>query len=1202
MIFMKDILSRLPIRTKFLASSVLTLILISLFIFVYYPSRQKQLALKTLEYKVRSMAEMVALGVGVGLGSSNYSAITEAMKLAKGDSALSYIVVLDSTGEEFATYNPNNLRIDTQNLLSQNGIFEADNKLHAVVPIRYQNAEYGTLILGFSLEEVENNINRNRIVTLYISLAILIFGVSISLVFSNMITKPIIELRDAADEVAKGNRDVEIRVSTSDEIGVLGNAFNAMIKNIKQSIEENEKQNWLKSGLAELNDKIRGEQDVMTLSPNVINYLATYLEAKVGAIYLVDENNSLSGSGQPLLKMVGSYAYTRRKNLANEYRIGEGLVGQAALEKKSILITNVPDDYLKINSGLGEGIPRNIMVTPFLYEGEVKGIIELGSFHEFTELQLDFLNQATENIAIGFHSAQSRVKMKELLEKTQQQAEELQAQQEELRQTNEELEEQAEALKESQARMEAQQEELRQTNEELEKQTRTLEKQKQDIKKNNLELEKARQELEIKAKDLEITSKYKSEFLANMSHELRTPLNSLLILSKLLHENKEGNLTDKQLEFARTIHSAGTDLLNLINDILDLSKVEAGKLDLNIHDVNVGEFANNIQRSFRYLAKEKGLGFKIELSEDAPAYIRTDSQRVEQIVKNLLSNAFKFTDAGHVTLKIYRPTNDITSSQNGLDPKEAIAIAVSDTGIGVSEEKQKLIFEAFQQGDGRTNRKYGGTGLGLSISKELAKVLGGEIQLKSKAGEGSTFTLYLPTTLESATDAGQPQHGQTEMTNLKEKKKGNHSGGPASKIKTRKSNNKDSNNKNSSNEHVQDDRENIASGDRTILIIEDDPKFANILLDLTRAKGFKCLVAESGEKGIHFANHYKPSAIMLDIGLPGMDGWAVMERLKDNSETRHIPVHFMSASDRTLDAMRMGAIGFLSKPVSLEELEEAFKKIEETISKTVKNLLVVEDDEIQRNSILELIGNGDVKATAVGSGEEAFKILKSNNVDCMILDLGLSDMSGFELLERIRNNTAISKLPIIIYTGKNLTREEEDKLRTYAESIIIKGVKSPERLLDETSLFLHRVEANLSEEKKKMLRMVHDKELILQDKKILLVDDDMRNVFAMASILEEYGVRVLIGKNGKEGLECLNKNPDIDLVLMDIMMPEMDGYEAMGEIRKQQRFKKLPIIALTAKAMKGDRNKCIEAGANDYLAKPIDADKLLSLLRVWLYQ
>ena len=1036
----------------------------------------------------------------------------------------------------------------------------------------------------------------------------------LSIFLTRLMTKPLKEVVRVANELSKGNIDIELEVKSKNEIGDLARVFSSLIDTTKDltkashaigegdySVPVNVRseqdilgntlskmkdnlltQSWLKNGLADLNDKMRGDLDVVTLSQNIITYLVPLLNAQVGAIYLRQEKTSSPNSEVIMLKMVASYAYTKRKNLSNEYKIGEGLVGQTALEKKSIVITNVPDDYIRINSGLGEGSPRNILVTPFLYEGEVEGVLELGSFHQFKDMHMEFLTQVVENIAISLNSAQAQVRMKALLEKTQQQSEELQEQQEELKQTNEELEEQAEALKETQASLETQQEELRQTNAELEQQARNLELQSDRVKKKNIELDKARKEIEVKANDLELSNKYKSEFMAKMSHELRTPLNSLLILSKLLAQNREDNLTSKQVEFAKTIHTAGSDLLSLINNILDLSKLEVGELKIVVEKVKIKDLANDLDLYFRHVAKEQGLKFKIKLSDDVPSTIRMDRQRVQQIVKNLLANALKFTEKGSVTLSIYRPSGDVSLTKKDLKPEEALAMAVSDTGIGISEEHQELIFEAFQQVDAGTTRKYEGTGLGLSISKELANLVGGEIQIQSKEGKGSTFTLYLPLSADGAED----------MTNLEDDHKEQESEKPSPKISKR-----------SSKDKSQDDRNDISPTDRSILIIEDDLKFASVMSGLTREKGFKCLIAEDGETGIQLAHQYKVSAIMLDITLPGMDGWAVLKKLKENPATRHIPVHIMSASDKTHEAMRMGAIGFISKPVSMEELENAFAKIEETISKTVKNLLVVEDDESQQKSILKLIGNGrDVKTTAVGTAEDAFKELQSNDFDLMILDLGLSDMSGFELLDKIKSNSTISELPIIIYTGKELTKKEEAKLGKYTQSIIIKGPKSPERLLDETTLFLHRVEANLPEEQKKMLEGVHDKDAVLRDKNILLVDDDMRNLFAMSSILEDCGMNMFTGKNGKEGLECLDKNPDIDLVLMDIMMPEMDGYEAMAKIRKQEKFKKLPIIALTAKAMKDDRNKCIEAGASDYLSKPIVTDRLLSLLRVWLYQ
>ena len=994
---------------------------------------------------------------------------------------------------------------------------------------------------------------------------------------------------DIAEKISQGDFSIEIeKRSEEDRLSV---AINRMTKNLREMTEKNEKQNWLKTGQTEINDRMRSEQDISGLGRNIVTFLAEYLNAQIGAIYLAGDNNHLS--------LVGSYAYKKRKNLSNEFAFGEGLVGQAALEKENITLTDVPEDYIAVSSGLGEAAPNNIIVMPFMFDNEVKGVIELGSLYEFSDRNMDFLNLVSENIAIAVDSAQSRQQTQALLEKTQVQAEELQTQQEELRQANEELEEQTEALKESEAGLQAQQEELQQTNEELEEQTQLLEEQKVNIKQKNMELEESRNLFEEKAKDLEITGKYKSEFLANMSHELRTPLNSILLLSKLLSDNKDHNLTEKQVEFAQTIQGSGSDLMNLINEILDLSKVESGKMELHLEDVSLQDIAETMKRNFKTVARENKLNLNIDVAQDLPAQIRTDRQRIDQVVKNLLSNAFKFTSQGSVALRICRPANGIDLSKSGLDQEKTIALSVSDTGIGIDKEKQKIIFEAFQQADGTTSRKFGGTGLGLSISRELAGFLGGELQATSKKGKGSTFTLYIPETLDGVQKAEGGRERQKaqrqkaeEGTRKPETRKEKYStGSEQTDFKFQVSN----------KEYIPDDRKEISAGDKSILIIEDDPKFARILCDLSREKGFKTIVAENGETGLHFADYYRPCAIILDIGLPGMDGWAVMSRLKENSETRHIPVHFISAFDRSHDAMKMGAIGYLTKPVSMEKLEQVYEKIEHMISNPVKKLLVVEDDKAQRMAVAELIGSKDVLVTGVSTGEEANELLTTGNFDCMILDLSLPDMSGIELLSRMKNENALLHMPVIVYTGKELTKQEKAMLDEYAERIIIKDAKSPERLLDETTLFLHSVEEKLPEEKRKMLRMIHDKESILKDKKVLLVDDDMRNVFALTNILEDKGIKVLVGKNGKESLERLNENPDLDLVLMDIMMPEMDGYEATGKIRNQERFKKLPIIALTAKAMKGDRAKCIEAGANDYLAKPVDTDKLLSMLRVWLY-
>jgi len=1033
--------------------------------------------------------------------------------------------------------------------------------------------------IGAAFLSTRNNFNTSIVTTIIVSFVFMIAVIVLTIFLSKSITKPVANLLKTTNDFTIGKTDAKVLIDSSDEIGELGQAINNMIDSIVTSNKEIEQQNWLKTGQTDLNDKMRGELDHITLAQNAINYIAEYSKAQIGAIYLNSENNTF--------KLVGSYAYSKRKNLSNECKLGEGIIGQAALEKKLILITDIPDDYIKINSGLGEAVPKNILAVPFMYEDQVKGVIELGSFHDFDDNTIEFLKQATENIGINFNSAESRTKLQELLEKTQQQAEELQSQQEELRQTNEELEEQAQHLKESESRLQAQQEELRQTNEELEEKTQSLEEQKEDIRKKNTDLEEAQKMLEQRAQELEITSKYKSEFLANMSHELRTPLNSLLILSKILFQNKDNNLTNKQVEFAQTIHAAGTELLNIINEILDLAKVESGKAEVNIEKITIVDLAADIEKNYKHLVEDKGLKFKIQTAKALPKSLFTDEQRLKQIIKNFISNAIKFTEKGSINISIKRPGKEIALSNSGLVRENALAISVSDSGKGIPKDKHKVIFEAFQQEDGTTSRKFGGTGLGLSIAKEMARLLGGEIQLKSEVGKGSTFTLFISDLKDRHVEL---EIEEPEMEEIKRTPQ------PARKMEALKST------KSVVAVDLPDDKNNIADEDRTILIVEDDVKFAKILIDLAHERKFKCLVAQQGRMGLQFAEQYKPDAIILDIGLPDIDGWTVMEKLKDNPDTRHIPVHFMSASDRTMEALRMGAIGFVTKPVSMEGLEVAFTKIENIISKSIKNLLVVEDDEIQRKSIIELIGNSDVRTTAIESGKQAFELLKTNSFDCLVLDLGLEDLSGFELLQMIEAEPSISHIPIIIYTGKEISRQEEAKLKKHAESIIIKGVRSPDRLFDEVTLFLHRVEANLPEDKQRILQMIHDKEMLFQNKNILLVDDDMRNVFALSNVLEEKGMNVIIGKNGKEGLDLLENNGSVDLVLMDIMMPEMDGYEAMRKIRQKKKFEKLPMIALTAKAMKGDRTKCIDAGANDYLSKPVDPDKLLSLLRVWLYR
>ena len=1054
----------------------------------------------------------------------------------------------------------------------------------------HDNITIGDTSFGMIAEIEESEafaaVNRLRNLVIIMLAGIMLLVLFFAIRVSGRMVRPLLLLSGVVKRVAEGHFDQEIKVESDNEIGELALDVNRMLHGLREMTEENRRKDWFETGQGKLNYEMRGDQKPAALGRGIITFLAEYLNARIGAFYISDDNHRL--------KLLGSYAFTRRKNLSNEFEFGEGLVGQAALERESITITNVPDDYIAVSSSLGETPPRNILVFPVLLNDEVKGVIELGTFDDFQQRDLDFLNQVSEGIAIAVESAQSQGRVQGLLEQTQAQAEELEASQEELRRNNEELEEQTEALKESEVQLKEQQEELRQTNEELEEQaaqleeqTAKLEEQTANIEKKNAQLEKARKAVEEKARDLETSGRYKSEFLANMSHELRTPLNSILLLSGFLSGNKDGRLEEDQVESARAIHSSGTELLALINEVLDLSKVESGKMELVVEDVGLAAFSHAVKQEFQPLADEKEIELKCDLADDLPESIRTDRQRLSQVMKNFFSNALKFTTRGSVTLRVFRPGrgDDVTSicADAGLDPEKTVCLSIVDTGSGIEAGKQKQIFEAFQQADGSTSRKYGGTGLGLSISRELAKLLGGRIGLESDPGKGSAFTLYLPERLEVEKKKSASDVDSREAKTISQSEK------------------TDQQKATTGVEAVDDDRNDISPDDRSILIIEDDPVFLKVLRDLARDAGFKCLVAGDGKTGLQFADYYKPSAIILDIVLPGIDGWTVMSRLKENSQTRHIPVHFMSGQEKNIEAFKLGAVDFLTKPVSPAVLDNVFGRIDRMISKQVKDLLVVEDNDIQRDLIADIVGNGDVRITFALTAAEGYDQALTGKFDCMVLDLGLPDMSGVELLDKIRTSETGNRTPVIIFTGRELTPEEKVIMDKYAESTILKGADSVKRLLDETTLFLHRVEADLPERQRKILRMAHDKESILAGKKVLMVDDDMRNVFSLKKILEEKGIHIVVGKNGRDGIDRLNENPDVDLILMDIMMPEMNGFEAMEEIRKERRFKDLPIIALTAKAMKGDRAKCIEAGANDYLAKPVDVDRLFSMLRVWLY-
>ncbi|MBD2612637.1 response regulator [Nostoc punctiforme FACHB-252] len=1016
--------------------------------------------------------------------------------------------------------------------------------------------------------------------------------VLIGIILTRHISLPLRRVSQLVQKVADGDLSVNLPESDrEDEIGVLKRTFNQMIANLRYTTQKNDEQNWLKSNLAEFTQMLQGQRNLESVSRTILSNLAPLVGASAGVFYVMD-----SISDEPVLKLLGSYAYQERKNLANQFRLGEGLVGQCALEKQRILLTGVPSDYIRISSGLGEAPPLNIIVLPIIFEDQVNAVIELAAFAPFKDLHLTFLEQLSEILGVFLNNITSQLQTQQLLAESVALTEELQSQQEELQQSNQLLEEQAQKLQESQFLIKQSNEELQQLNEELEEKAELLEMQNQEVARKNREIEQSRKSLEEKADQLALSSKYKSEFLANMSHELRTPLNSLLILARLLSDNSLNNLTEKQVEYSRTIYSAGTDLLELINDILDLAKIESGTISLEIEQLAFADLQTSVEHTFRQLAENQKLNFAIELDDKLPPVISTDSKRLQQVLKNLLANAFKFTQQGGVKLQI-------SMVEAAPEEQPTIAFAVSDTGIGIPPEKQKIIFEAFQQADGTTSRRYGGTGLGLSISRELAQLLGGRIELISQPGAGSTFTLYLPLTRKPSTPQiefeGKPEKPKNVPTKLAP---------PIPKVLTverRTTSQGDispSPKMVSSISEIPDDRLTIESGDRVLLIIEDDDKFARILLDMARQQGFKGIVALQSKQGLALAQQFEPNAIMLDIHMPEMDGWTVLDRLKHNPSTRHIPVHILSVDERQQRGLKLGAITYLQKPVSPEALNQVLTEIKSFIERQVKNLLIVEDDSIQAQSIIELIGNSDVQSTAVGTGKEALEILRSQHFDCMVLDLGLPDMTGFTLIEQIKLEPRLVKLPIIIYTGKELSRQEETQLRGLAETIIIKNVRSPERLLDETALFLHRVQANLPAPKRQILEQLHQTDPVLANRKILIVDDDLRNIFAITSFLESYHMEVLFAENGRDGIEKLIANPDINIVLMDIMMPEMDGYETTRAIRQQPQFRSLPIIALTAKAMPGDREKCIEAGASDYITKPVDTEQLLSLLRVWLYR
>jgi HAMP domain-containing protein/CheY-like chemotaxis protein len=972
---------------------------------------------------------------------------------------------------------------------------------------------------------------------------------NVNLLAANLTTQ-VRAIAEVATAVTKGDLTRSIQVEARGEVAELKDNINTMIGNLRLTTERNTEQDWLKTNLARFTNMLQGQRDLTLVGRMLLSELAALVGAHQGVIYKVDSDERRS-----TLSLLSTYAHGIDATHPARLDFGQGLIGQCASDARRILITNLPDNVVPISSGVFSALPKSAIVLPVQFEGQVKAVIELASAGDFTDLQLSFLDQLTTSIGIVLNSIEANMQTEGLLKQSQQLATELQTQQRELQQTNEQLEQKAQQLEERNVEVEG----------------------------KNQEIEQARRALEEKATELALTSKYKSEFLANMSHELRTPLNSILILGQQLSDNPDGNLSGKQVEFAKTIHGAGTDLLNLISDILDLSKIESGTVSVDAEEIFINNLLEMMSRPFRHEAENRNLSYLVEIGDDVPRSVITDSKRLQQILKNLLSNAFKFTAEGGVTLRVTAATEGWSSDHPSLQhAPSVIAFEVSDTGIGILPEKQRIIFEAFQQADASTSRKYGGTGLGLAISRELANLLGGEIQLRSTPGIGSTFTLFLPLTYVGASTALKSVPAPTNVVQLAEAA----AAWRGEKVA----------------EQMDDDRDVIEPGDVVLLIIEDDAHYARVLVDLARDNGFKVLVASRGSDALDLAHEFKPAAISLDIFLPDMLGWTVLSHLKQSAATRHIPVQIISLDEDRQHGLARGAFAFMTKPTTAHSVGKAFSRLRNYAEPRRKRLLLVEDNEAERLSVTALLGDHDIDIASVGSGAEALVALRNDPIDCVVLDLTLPDMTGFEVLEKIRDDDDIVEVPVVVFTGRELSPEEDARLHSMARSVVVKGVESPERLLDETALFLHRVVADMPAAKQTMLEELHSSDEDLLGEAVLLVDDDARNIFALSSVLERRGMRVLTATTGSEAIEVLQNEPGVAIVLMDIMMPGMDGYETMQVIRSDSKFRRLPILALTAKAMKGDREKCLEAGASDYLAKPVNTEQLLAALRMWLHR
>lgn len=990
-----------------------------------------------------------------------------------------------------------------------------------------------------------------------------------------------------ASEIGKGNLDVYFEPTSENDR--LGSSLLEMRNNLKRLHEEQEANNWLNSSTVKVLQVLRKESDLQAAADKFLIALASILNIELGAVYLYNEKRS-----KLLLK--GSYGFLPKPNGESDFEPGDGIIGQAAVDGQVKIYDNIDLDYVQVKFSTGKQKPRKVIAIPFLYNDEVIGVVELGTLVEnVPRIRFKLINHISESVAATFYNIQNNEARQELLKRVEKQktdlekqALELQQNQEELKQTNEELQSQTRALEESEANLETQQEELRVTNEQLQENLKSSQEQKAEINEKNITLENIKDELQRKADELEKASRFKSEFLANMSHELRTPLNSLLILAQSMTENEDQNLTEEQIETIQIIYNSGKDLLNLINDILDLSKIEAGKMDIDFQEVDLSDTMASLRASFSSSAKQKGIEFKIKIEKGTPHSIRTDRQRMEQILRNLLSNALKFTSKGEVSVRFYKPSLHDGPKPEQLTQENVIGITVHDTGMGIPEEKKEAIFEAFQQVDGSISRRFGGTGLGLSISKELCNLLGGDITLQSVYGEGTDFTLFLPVNEKSKTSnisASKQQEGTRQTASEENKTK---SENPRTAIV-----------KEPEPVQIDDDRESIKKDDHILEIIEDDVPFVKTLMGIARKKGFKVIATTTGEDGLRLCRQYKPNAIILDIGLPGIDGYQVLEEIKNDTEIRHIPVHIASGMQEDISLYQKGALGFLKKPVEKQEFQEVLDSLQDFLKQKVKNLLIIEDEKEQRKAIRNLLNITNANITECDNGADAVKELRENSFDSVVLDLELKDTTGFELLDKLKNED-IALPPVIIYTGKDLSKEETEKLQEYAQSIIIKGARSEERLLDETSLFLHSVIKELPTTKQKVIKDLHQGSEIFKDKKVLLVDDDIRNLFVLNRILEEKGFATSKAQNGEKALEVLEKDNSFDLILMDIMMPVMDGFEATRKIKENPKTKNIPVIALTAKGMKGDREKCMQAGADDYMVKPVDIKKLLTTMKIWL--